>query len=113
MRLSATFYSQASPEPGGSREPVIDIRSAGIQFRGAPVTFIGEGVSALFRHYGESTETGLGLILCTAKDVEPSGCILKSRALGGMTVWLELFGCTFEHDHHEGGEWSVFLPSER
>jgi hypothetical protein len=48
-----------------------------------------------------------------AVDAEPSGCILKSRALGGMTVWVELFGCTFEDGRHEGGEWSVFLPSER
>jgi hypothetical protein len=92
---------------------VIDIRSAELQFRGAPVTFMGEGVAALLRHCGESVEVGLGLILRTATDVEPSGCILKSRALGGMTVWIERFGCTFEQGRHEGGEWSVFLPSER
>ena len=42
---------------------MIDIRGAGLQFRGAPVTFMGEGVAALLRHCDESVETGLGLIL--------------------------------------------------
>ena len=81
---------------------VIDIRSAGLQFRGAPVTLMSEGVEALFRRCGQSVETGIGLILRTATDVEPSGCILQSSAVGGVTVWVERFGCTFEDGRHEG-----------
>jgi hypothetical protein len=92
---------------------VTDISSAGFQFRGAPVTFMGEGVAALLRCCGESVETGLDAILRTATDVEPSGCIVQSGAVGGVTVWIERFGCTFDQGRHEGGEWSVFLPSER
>lgn len=92
---------------------VIDISSLGLQFRSAPVTLMSEGVQALLSRCGESVESGLGSILRMATDVEPSGCILKSSAVGGVTVWIERFGCTFEHDRHEGGTWSVFLPSER
>ena len=83
-----------------------------VQFRSAPVTLISEGVEELFRRCGESMEGGLGSILRAATDIEPSGCICQS-IVGGVTVWLERFGCTFEDGHHEGGEWSVFLPSER
>ena len=92
---------------------MIDIGGAGVQFRDAPVTLMSEGVAALLRRCGESVETGLGSILRTATDVEPSGCILQSSAVGGVAVWVERFGCTYEQDHHEGGEWSVFLPNER
>ena len=81
----------------------------GFRFRGAPVTLISEGVEALLQRCG----TDLDSILRTATDVEPSGCILQSTAVGGVTVWVELFGCTFEQGRHEGGEWSVFLPRER
>lgn len=92
---------------------MIDIGSAGLQFRGAPVTLMSEGVDALFRRCGQSVGSGLGLILRTATDVEPSGCILQSSAVGGVTVWIERFGCAYEDGRHEGGEWSVFLPGER
>ena len=92
---------------------MIDIGSAGLQFRGAPVTLISEGVAAMLRGCGESVEVGIGAILRTATDVEPSGCILQSSAVGGVAVWVERFGCTFEQGRHEGGEWSVFLPRER
>jgi hypothetical protein len=92
---------------------VIDISATGVQFRGALVTLMGEGVEALLRRNGESVEVGIGSILRTATDVEPSGCICQSSAVGGVTVWIELFGCTFEDGRHEGGEWSVFLPGER
>jgi len=40
-----------------SVEPVIDIRSAGVQFCGAPVTLMSEGVEALLNRCGESVET--------------------------------------------------------
>lgn len=97
---------------------MIDISSAGLQFRGAPVTLMSEGVETLLLVYLNDVMLGLGLILSdlilnTAGDVEPSGCILKSSAVGGETVWVERFGCTFEQGRHEGGEWSVFLPRER
>lgn len=95
---------------------MIDISSAGLQFRGAPVTLMSEGVEALLRRCDESVESGLGSILHTATDVgelDESGCILQSGAICGVAVWVERFGCTFEQGHHEGGEWSVFLPSER
>jgi hypothetical protein len=98
---------------------------AKIEFRGAPVTLVSEGVEALLsrtpllqaalaqlRWCGESAQIGLDAILLTAADIEPSGCILQSKALG-VTVQVERFGCTFEDGHHKGGEWSVFLPSER
>jgi hypothetical protein len=62
---------------------VIDIRSTGLQFRGAPVTLMGESVQELLSCCGESVVTGLGSILRTATDVEPSGCILQSTAVGG------------------------------
>ena len=87
---------------------MIDIRSAGIQFRGAPVTLMSEGVDALLRNCGADLEATLR----AAADVEPSGCIVQSRVGAGM-VWAERFGCTFERGSHEGGEWSVFLPEER
>ena len=87
---------------------VIDVRRAGIQFRGAPVALISEGVAALFSRCG-----GLDSILRTATDVEPSGCLLQSSAVSGVTVWIERFGCTYEDGRHEGGGWSVFLPGER
>ena len=90
---------------------VIDISSAGFEFRGAPVTLISEGVEALFRRCGQSTETGIGLILRTAEDIEP--CIVLSFAVGDVAVWVERFGCTFEDGRHKGGAWSVFLPRER
>ena len=70
-----------------------------------------EGVEALFRRCGQSAETGIGLILRTAEDIEP--CIVLSFAVGDVAVWAERFGCTFEDGRHEGGEWSVFLPRER
>ena len=92
---------------------MIDISAARLHFRGAPVTLMSEGVAALFRRYGGFRCGGLGLILRTATDVEPSGCILQSTAVGGETVWVERFGCTFEDGRHEGGRWSVFLPRER
>ena len=95
----------------------IDASSAGFQFRGYPVTIISEGVEALLRCCGESTETGLAAILHTATDTaepdEPSGWIFQSRAVGGVTVWIERFGGMRERDRHEGGQWSVYLPSER
>ena len=90
---------------------MIDISAAGLQFRGAPVTLISERVAALFRRCGQSAETGIGLILRTAEDIED--CIVLSFAVGDVAVWVERFGCTFEDGRHEGGEWSVFLPSER
>ena len=74
---------------------VIDISSAGFEFRGAPVTLMSEGVEALLRRYDLSAETSIGLIL------------------GRVAVWAERFGCTFEDGRHEGGEWSMFLPRER
>ncbi len=90
---------------------MIDIGSAGIQFRGAPVALVSEGVEAFLRWYG--LHEGLDLILRTATDIDESGCILQSSAVLGVTVWVERFGCTFEQGRHEGGEWSVFLPRER
>ena len=85
-------------------------RSAAFLFHGCcPVTLISEGVEALLQRCG----TDLDSILRTATDVEPSGCILQSSAVGGETVWIERFGCTFEDGRHVGGAWSVFLPSER
>ena len=92
---------------------MIDISAAGFQFRGAPVTLMSEGVEALFRRCGQSVETGIGLILRTAADIESSGCIVLSFAVGDVAVWAERFGCTFEDGRHEGGKWSVFLPRER
>lgn len=92
---------------------MIDVSAAGVQFRSAPVALISEGVEALLRRCGESVESGLGLILRTVTDVEPSGCICQSRAVGGRQVVIERFGCTFEQGRHEGGAWSVFLPGER
>ena len=92
---------------------MIDIRSTGLWFHGAPVTLMSEGVEMLLRQCGENVETGLGSILQAAPYVKPSGCIFQSIALGGVRIWFERFGCTFEHGRHEGGEWSVFLPSER
>ena len=89
-----------------------DVSSAGFELRGAPVTRTSEGVEALLRWYGARLK-GLNLILRTAEDVEPSGCILQSSAVGGVAVWVERFGCTFEDGRHEGGKWSVFLPRER
>ena len=91
---------------------MIDISAAGFELRGPPVTLISEGVETLLRWYGARLK-GLDLILRTAEDVEPSGCILQSSAVGGVAVWVERFGCTFEQGRHEGGEWSVFLPRER
>ena len=97
---------------------MIDISAAGLQFRGAPVTLMSEGVETLLYRCGESVETGLTVILHAATDtaeleyLDGSGCIFRVRA-GGETVWIERFGCTFEDGHHEGGAWSVFLPSER
>jgi hypothetical protein len=87
---------------------VIDIGSAGIQFRGAPVTLMSEGVEALLRDCGADLEATLR----AAADVDPSGCIVQSAVGAGM-VWAERFGCTFEQGRHEGGAWSVFLPEER
>ena len=52
---------------------MIDISAAGLQFRGAPVTLISERVAALFRRCGQSAETGIGLILRTAEDIEDCG----------------------------------------
>jgi hypothetical protein len=92
---------------------VIDISSAGLQFRGAPVTLMSEGVEALLRRYDLSVETSIGLILGRAEDIESSGCIVLSFAVGDVAVWAERFGCTFEDGRHEGGAWSVFLPRER
>ena len=92
---------------------MIDISSAAFQFRGAPVTLVSNGVAALLHRCGEDIEIGVGLILCTATDVESSGCILQSDAVGGVPVLIERFDCTFEQGRHEGGRWSVFLPSER
>ena len=92
---------------------VIDISSSGFHFRGAPVTLVSNGVAALLHRCGEDIEIGVGLILCTATDVESSGCILQSDAVGGVPVLIERFDCTFEQGRHEGGRWSVFLPSER
>ena len=68
-----------------------DISSAGFELRGAPVTLISEGVEALLRWYGARLK-GLDLILRTAEDVESSGCILQSSAVGDATVWVEK-GC--------------------
>ena len=93
---------------------VIDISSLGIQFRGAPVTLVSEGVGAILRLVND-VALGLDLILSSAAEVgEPdeSGCIFQSRVFG-VTVWLERFDCTFEDGHHEGGRWSIFLPDER
>ena len=84
-------------------------RSAAFLFHGCPVTLISEGVEALLQRCGADLDS----ILRTATDVEPSGCILQSTAVGGVTVWIERFGCTYEDGRHEGGEWSVFLPGER
>lgn len=92
--------------------PVTDISSGDYQFRGTPVTLMSEGVEALLRRCGAPV-TGLDLILRTARDIDGSGCIFHSSAVLGVTVWIELVGCTLEHGRHEGGEWSVFLPSER
>ena len=92
---------------------MIDISAAGLQFRGAPVTLMSEGVEALFRRYGQSAEAGVSLILHTAEDIDPAGCIVLSFAVGDVAVWAERFGCTYEDGRHEGGKWSVFLPSER
>jgi len=91
---------------------VIDISAAELQFRGAPVALMSEGVETLLRRCGAPV-TGLDLILRTARDIDGSGCIFQSSAVLGVTVWIELFGCTFEQRRHEGGAWSVFLPSER
>ena len=92
---------------------MIDISAAGLQFRGAPVTLISEGVEALLRRYDLSVETSIGLILGRVEDIDPSGCIVLSFAVGDVAVWAERFGCTFEQGRHEGGKWSVFLPRER
>jgi len=92
---------------------VIDISSLGLQFRGAPVTLVSEGAMALFRRCDENVETGVSTILSTATDIESSGCIVLSFAVGDVAVWAERFGCTFEDGRHEGGRWSVFLPRER
>ena len=48
---------------------VIDISSLGIQFRGAPVTLVSEGVAALFHRCDQNVESGVGLILRTATDI--------------------------------------------
>ncbi len=90
---------------------MIDISSAGFELRGAPVTLMSEGMEALFRRCGQSVETGIGLILRTAEDIED--CIVLSFAVGDVAVWVERFGCTFEDGRHEGGAWSAFLPRER
>lgn len=92
---------------------MIDISCLGFQFRGAPVTIASEGVMALLGQSRGSQDAGLRAILRAAADVEPSGCICQSRAVGDVTVWMERFGCTYEQGHHEGGAWSVFLPNER
>ena len=92
---------------------MIDISSAGIQFRGAPVTLMSEGVQALLRRYDLSVETSIGLILGRVEDIDRCGCTVLSFALGDVAVWAERFGCTFEQGRHEGGAWSVFLPRER
>ena len=91
---------------------MIDISSGGYWFHGTPVTLMSEGVEALLRRCGAPV-TGLDLILRTARDIDGSGCVFQSSAILGVTVWIELFGCTFEQGRHEGGAWSVFLPSER
>jgi len=96
----------------GRQRVVTDISAAGYRFRGTPVTLISEGVEALLRRCGAPV-TGLDLILRTARDIDGSDCIFQSSAVLGVTVWIELFGCTFEDGHHEDGEWSVFLPRER
>ena len=93
---------------------VIDISSLGIQFRGAPVTLVSEGVGAILRLVG-NVALGLDLILSAAAEVgEPgeSGCIFQSCIFGEI-VWLERFDCVYENGQHEGGRWSVFLPRER
>jgi len=87
---------------------VNDIRSLGLQFRGAPVTLMSDGVEALLRDCGADLEATLR----AASDVDLSGCIVQSAVGAGM-VWAERFGCTFEQGRHEGGAWSVFLPRER
>ena len=104
---------------------MIDISALGFQFRGAPVTLMSEGVEELLgrtrmvraalaqlRWCGEKAEAPLDVILLTATAMADD-CIWQSRALGSVPVWIERFGCTFEQGHHEGGEWSVFLPGER
>lgn len=98
---------------GKAARQVIDIRAYGIQFRGYPVAIVSEGVASLL---GSAPEDALRRILQQAVDAgesDESGCIFRSRAVGGVTVWVELFGCTFEQGRHEGGHWSVFLPRER
>ena len=93
---------------------VIDVSSEDLQFLGAPVTLVSEGVEALLYRHGEDVRTGLAVILRAAIDTagDESGCIFRVRVCGVM-VWVERFGCTFEQGHHEGGRWSVFLPRER
>ena len=80
---------------------MIDISGAGLHFRGVPVALMSEGVEELFRRCGQSAETGIGLILRTAEDIEP--CIVLSFAVGDVAVWVERFGCTFQDGRHEGG----------
>ena len=94
---------------------VIDISSAGLQFRGAPVTLMSEGVEALFRRCGQSTETGIGLILRTAEDIEP--CIVLSFAVGDVAVvylgydWTEPH--RFEAARKHWAPWTVDCPLTR
>jgi hypothetical protein len=99
---------------------MIDISEYGFQFRGYPVTVASEGVMALLRRDGHGVACRLSWILQSATDTaeldEPSGWIFEAQ-LGTpakpIPVWIERFGGIRDTDRHEGGQWSVYLSSER
>ena len=99
---------------------MIDISEYGFQFRGYPVTIASERIMALLRQDGHGVAYRLSWILRSAKDTaepdEPSGWIFEAhlRTPGKpIPVRIERFGGIRDTDRHEGGQWSVYLPSER
>lgn len=97
---------------------MIDATQLALEFRGYPVTVISEGVAELlpgdYHAASESLLATLSSAQDTAEPDEPSGWIFESE-LAGKRIWIERFGGIrdLDRDRHEGGQWSVYLPSER
>lgn len=97
-----------------------DIRACEIVFRGYPVTLLSDGVDELLGRLerapgGDAWAHLLNALrdaVDTAEPDEPSGWIFKS-SIGDTEVRIERFGGMRSRDRHEGGQWSVYLPSER
>jgi hypothetical protein len=96
---------------------MIDLQAVGIdvQWRGYPVKYMSQGCWDALASAGQIDEE-LAEVLRnahhTAEPGEPADWYFTNES-GGQPIWIEREGGIRTERGHEGGYWSIYLPTER